>query len=159
MNLEDLEATLPWGLHDAYLERIEIDWPKAELVLDVRVMITEHQEMDQRARISVTGLVFCAMDPPEIDPARGYDPTAEHGLWIACGTGAANDDARSRLPKTPGGCFLHWIFVRQWNRFIHICGQSAELTWLETAPVSSRTATRAAFPGEFMPDSDRARQS
>jgi hypothetical protein len=27
-----LEATLAWGLHDAYLERIEIDWPKAKLV-------------------------------------------------------------------------------------------------------------------------------
>lgn len=26
--LADIEADLPWGLHDAYLEAIELDWPK-----------------------------------------------------------------------------------------------------------------------------------
>jgi hypothetical protein len=152
MTLEELEATLPWGFHDAYLERIEIDWPKAKLVLDVRVMITEHQDMDQRARITVTGLVFCCIDPPEIDPTRGYEPTPDHGLWIDSGEGPANEDARSRLPEAPGGCFLQWLFVHQWTRFIHICGRNVELVWLEQEPVPSRSASRALFPGEGVPD-------
>jgi hypothetical protein len=152
MNLEELEATLPWGLHDAYLERLQIDWPEAKLVLDVRVMITEHQDMDQRALITITGLVFCSVDPPEIDLAHGYEPTPVGGLWIDSGVGPANEDSGGRLPRIPDGCFLNWLFVHQWNRFIHICGRNAYFAWLEPAPVPSRSATRALFPGEVVPD-------
>ncbi len=31
MTLEELEATLPWGLHDAHVERLAIDWTRAQL--------------------------------------------------------------------------------------------------------------------------------
>jgi len=61
----------PWGLHDAYLEGIVLDWLGARLELEVRLMMSEHQDMDQRACVTVTGLVYCAIDPPEIDPTRG----------------------------------------------------------------------------------------
>jgi hypothetical protein len=100
MTLEELEATLPWGLHDAYLERLQIDWPEAKLVLDVRVMVTEHQDMDQRARITITGLVFCSVDPPEIDSAHGYEalrPPVEpvHPSWPAAPMGYCWSSLRS----------------------------------------------------------------
>jgi hypothetical protein len=48
-------------------------------------------------------------------------------------------------------CFLHWIFVHPWNRFIHICGREAELVWLEDAAQPSR-GLRALFPGDAIPD-------
>ena len=153
--LSEIEASLPWGLHDAYLEALDIDWQNAKLTLTVRVMMTEHQDMDQRARITVTGLVFCAIDPPEIDPSRGYEPTPKMGLWIDADEGVANDEARRRLPATPDGCFLHWLFVHPWNRFIHICGRRADLEWIEPEPVASRAATRALFPGDPVPDQGR----
>ena len=82
-----------------------------------------------RARITITGLVFCSIDPPEIDPTRGYEPTPDHGLWIDPGEGPANEDARSRLPEPPDGCFLDWFFVQQWNRFIHIGGRRSDPVW------------------------------
>ena len=28
---------------------------------------------------------------------------------------------------------LQWFFVHDWNRFIHICGKSARLEWIEPA--------------------------
>jgi hypothetical protein len=151
VNLSDIEASLPWGLHDAYLESLALHWPKATLAMTVRVMMTKHQDMDQRASILVTGLVFCSIDAPEIDPERGYEPTPIEGLWIDSGTGPATPEAASRLPNVPDGCFLHWFFVSQWNRFIHICGRHAELTWIEAAPVAARGDTRALFPGENVP--------
>lgn len=146
MTLEEIEATLSWGLHDAYLEAIDVDWLKGTLVLSVRVMITERQDMEQRARITITGLVFCSIDAPEIDPARGYEPMPEGGLRINAGEGPANEEARSKLPRTPEGCFLHWLFVQQWNRFIHICGREAELTWTEQAPTAARAANQMRSP-------------
>jgi hypothetical protein len=71
VTLVELAGTLPWGLHDAYIEALDIDWLTARLTLTVRVMITEHQDMDQRARIILGGLVFCSVEPPEISDPRG----------------------------------------------------------------------------------------
>jgi hypothetical protein len=148
MTLAELEAGLPWGFHDAYLEDIAIDWLAREASLALRIMMTERQDQDRRARVTITGLVFFAMDPPE--RGRGLVASSEmrHGLWINTGEGPANDAAKERLPEVPGGCFLHWFFVNQWNSFIHISGQGARLEWLEPNPVSARAPSRALFPGD-----------
>src|ERR1700722_316639 len=101
MNLAEIEAGLPWGLHDAYLEGIEIDWLTSTACLLVRVMMTERQDQDQRARITVSGLAFCAIDPP--DPRRrDKDSSVSRGLWLGTGEGPANDAAKQRLPVVPG---------------------------------------------------------
>jgi hypothetical protein len=147
MNFAEIEASLPSGLHDAYLEGIDIDWLNSTASLLLRVMMTERQDQDQRARIIVSGLAFCAIDPP--DPRRqNKDSSSAHGLWLNTGEGPANDAARQCLPDVPGGCFLHWLFVSQWNSFIHISGRDAHLEWLEPNPVPARAASIALFPGE-----------
>lgn len=55
MTFQDVEASLPWGLHDAYLEGFALDWTRAQLELTVRLMMSEQQDMDQRARVTVRG--------------------------------------------------------------------------------------------------------
>jgi len=77
-----------------------VDWLRARLTLTVRLMMSEHEDMNQRARISIDGLVFCSVEPPEIDLARGYEPIPEGGLQISDGPGAAGEGAAS-LPATP----------------------------------------------------------
>jgi hypothetical protein len=57
-------------------------------------------------------------------------------------------EPRLHLPEVPGDCFLRWLFVNQWNSFIHISGREAHLEWLEPHPVAARSASRALFPGE-----------
>jgi hypothetical protein len=157
MTFDEIEATLPWGLHDAYIEGIVLDWLDARLELTVRLMMSEHQDMDQRACVTVRGLVYCAIDPPEIDPKRGQEPMPVNGLWIDTGSRAVDAGAKSPLPQTPGGCFLQWIFVRDWNRYIHVCGRDVSLTWLEPTPVPARALTRALFQGDVVPDPKPAR--
>lgn len=148
MTIARIEAALPWGLHDALLQRLTIDWPRAKLTLTVRVKVTERQDFDRCGEIEVGGLVFCAIDAPEIDPQRHYQPIPRDGLWIDAGEGAAKEEARARLPEIPEGCFLHWIFARDWNRFIHICGRKANFEWTEPQPVRRRAveASVAAEP-------------
>ncbi len=150
MTLAELVAGLPWGLHDAYLEALSVDWPRATASLSVRLMVSERQDQERRARIDLKGLVFCSIEAPEIAPERGYEPTPSAGLWIDDGVGVA-PGASVSLPAIPEGCFLHWLFVNDWNRFIHLCARDASLTWLsEAGPATA--ATRALFPGEEIPD-------
>ena len=154
MTLEELTDPLPWGLHDARLETLEVDWLRARLTLTARLMMSEHQDLDQRARFTLDGLVYCSIEAPEIDPGRGYEAIPPGGLMVSEGTGAA-PGYEATLPPTPQGCFLHWFFVVQWNRFIHVCARDARLTWLDPSPVAARAGTRALFPGDELPDPER----
>lgn len=124
----DLLGELPWGLHDAYLEALEVDYLEARLDLMVRLMMSERQDRDQRAMIRVEGLVYCAVDPPNPRPERSG------ASWISDGSGIA-PSAVERIPQAPEGGFVHWLFMHERNAFIHICGRSATLAWLEPAPV------------------------
>jgi hypothetical protein len=78
-----------------------------------------------------------------------YVPTSPTGLRIDAGPGAARG---ASLPAVPEGCFLQWIFVSDWNRYIHVCGREAALAWLEDAPQPSGAGGRALFPGDEVPD-------
>lgn len=149
MTLDSLVATLPWGLHDAYLESLSIDWRHATACLAVRLMMSERQDQERQARIDLAGLVFCSVEPPVIDPPGGLSPTPSEGLWIDAGPGAA-PGAAENLPAVPEGCFLHWIYVKDWNRFVHLCAREASLTWTsEVGPAQAET--RALYPGDEIP--------
>lgn len=145
MTLDERESQLPWGLHDAYVEGIALDFLQARAVLDVRVMMSEAQDLDQRARLVIEGLVFCAIEAPQ---AADGPIDAPAGLWIDAGVERTPPD----LPPVPAGCFLHYFFVHPWNRFIHICGRNAALEWREAQPVPARADTRASFPDDEIPD-------
>ncbi len=140
--IADVTEALPWGLHDAYLEGMDVDWLQRALSLRVRVMTSERQDMDRRATIRVRGLVFCSVDPPE-ELVR-EDPSTEVGLWIDSGEGPA-PSAGGALPSAPPGCFVQWFFVHSWNQFIHVCAKHAELVWTEDAPVAARSGRRALY--------------
>ncbi len=107
MKLSEIEEQLPWGLHDAYLERLELDWLRKVLVMDVRLMMNDRQDMDQRAQIKVTGLVYCIIEPPIIDPTKGYEAMPEGGLWIVSEEGASNKQPIYQKPQTAALCIIY----------------------------------------------------
>jgi len=141
VTLDELENTLPWGLHDAQVERLSIDWARAELTLEVRAMIGEHQETDQRARITLTGLDYCAIEPPRYRtrPAPGA------GMWVQPDAAPAEIDGH---PPVATGCFRHRFFVSDLNCCFYVAASDARLEWLESAPQPSRTGDRAYFPAK-----------
>ena len=142
MTLEELENNLPWGFHDAVLESIEVDWMARRALLVVRLKMDERQTLERRARVLVTGLEYVAVDPPA---SGGHG--AEHGLWIDAGCGHAPERAGDFL-ATPGACFVHWLFVHEWNAFIHICAREASMEWTDPAPLPVRRSTGFALPGD-----------
>jgi hypothetical protein len=76
---ESIEDQLPWGFHDALLVRLEIDWLQALAKMDLRVATTEKQDEDRLGQLTFGGLVFFAIDPPELDQARGYLASHDDG--------------------------------------------------------------------------------
>ena len=77
MTLDEIEDSLPWGLHDAHLEGIDLDWCSAQARFRLRVAVSEPQDLDQRCLLIVTGLVTCSIEAPRLAPAA-----TPSGLWV-----------------------------------------------------------------------------
>jgi hypothetical protein len=64
VTLDELEKTLPNGLHDSEVKRFCVDYQQRELVLDVEVWVgdmddrTERREAYKSGRIEISGLIF-----------------------------------------------------------------------------------------------------
>ena len=147
MTLEELENALNWGLHDADLVRLEVDWQARRLTLDARLQMDRHQESSQLARIALDGLRYFSVTPP-----RCEERDEETLPWIDAGQGFAREEARATHPSVPPGHFIHWLFFRETCQEVQICAREASLTWLEPAPVSKDGGHRALFPGDEIPD-------
>jgi hypothetical protein len=131
MNLEELEASLPNGLHDAQLCRFEVDYINRTASIVVSIWIgdldgttREAREVYRQARIDLQGLAFAAVDPPEKTSGDG-------SLRIDSGTGVAPTSDLILPSHLPKNCFVHWIFVTQWNAFIHVAAETATICWMD----------------------------
>lgn len=131
MNLKELEASLPNGLHDAQLRHLEVDYTgrSASLVLSIWTgnsvgSTREAREVYRTARITLHKLAFASVDAPEKVGGAGK-------LRIDAGAGVA-PTSNLRLPSNlPTTCFVHWIFVSEWNAFIHVAAEAASITWID----------------------------
>jgi hypothetical protein len=124
-SIEELLAAagddLPNGLHDALLDRFEIDWARARLTFDVRVDVaSDPSPTYRRARFVVEGLIDCAI-------AAAPNPAPAEPLSIIEGV----DTPPSDFAKTPPGHFFHALVDTTRNRPIYICGRSATCAWLD----------------------------
>ena len=129
MNLDELQQTLPNGLHDADLLGIDIDYPGQEARLTLRVWLGNLEAIDESEReryrpaiLLFSGLQFLVIDPPD------QRPTYTGGLRIEAGSGQPST-APAALPPLVGQTFLCWLFVDQWNSFIRIAAHDVRINW------------------------------
>ena len=125
VTLEELEASLPNGLHDAELLTLQVDYARYEAVIDVNVDVSvgEAEDIYRPARLMFSGIQFVAIDPPTVRPRNV-------GLSII-GAGAGQPStAPTSIPEIPSDCFLCWIFVVNWNSFIRIAARNVAHQWL-----------------------------
>lgn len=139
MTLEELENTLPNGLHDAEIERIAIDYAARELTLEVSVWVgsmddSERREAYKNGRIEISGLLFLVMEPP--DPKY---PFGTLGLTVD-GCDMSKNLHIELLQSVPAGSFVRSLWVNEWNAFIHVAAKSANIVWLNEGAISYRTS-------------------
>src|SRR5438477_11408903 len=133
MTLAELENTLPNGLHDSEVTRINIDYEHRSLVLDLSVWVgemgdaPERREAYRRARIEFSGLLFLVMEQP--DP--NY-PFATGDLRIDGCEVRKNLDSKL-LGSLPVDSFFRSLWVSEWNAFIHIAAREAQIKWSDEA--------------------------
>ena len=130
MNLEELEADLPNGLHDALLRTFSSDAAeqRAEFILDIWIgdlhsPLMSERECRRPARLEFLGLTYLV-----VDAANPRHVLIECSPVQLDTCGADGDLERSR--QVPPGGFAGRFFVTEWNSFIHFAALEARLTWI-----------------------------
>jgi hypothetical protein len=125
MTLEEIEASLPNGFHDAVLCKINADYEGrvADLRINVDVSTEGRSPIYRQALVILRGLEFLAVDSSPSGSQR-----LGSGLRIDAGPGQPSTSPLQTL-DVPTGAFAHWFFVSPWNAFVRVVAREAELRW------------------------------
>ncbi len=144
MTLDELDALLPNGLHDAKLGTVAIDFAERTVRLDLDIWVGDDEEREayRRAQVILSGLLFWVSDPP--DPS--YSITSPGPLRIEVGPLTDKlPEKQPALPSVPPDAFANWLYVRDWNTFIYVAAKDASLTWLGDRAIRETAAPAAAM--------------
>jgi hypothetical protein len=131
MTLEEIDASLPAGFHDAWIKSIAADYTKRRAMIELDIWIAEGPDDDEvqrnayrPAEVMIEGLQFLAMEPPV---SRPQAPTAM-GLEVDFEAGPQKwtHASQRHLPKD---CFASRFYVHAWCSFIYVAARTAALAW------------------------------
>jgi hypothetical protein len=147
MTLDDLEYSLPNGLHDAELRGISVDYQQRTMTIDLAVFVgeldapPEKREAYRDALVIISGLQFATVESPD----SSY-PFSQPGASRIDACDMSKNLEPSLLKTLPKGAFCRSFFVNEWNAFIHVAGLGAEIEW--KTPVAYRNEPEHHLPGE-----------
>ena len=130
MTLEQLEGTLPNGLHDAEVARITVDYERREMSFDLAVWVGDMNDPPDRrqayrmGRVDISGLLFLVIEAP--DPKY---PFKSSELTIDGCDMRKNLDTQL-LESLPPDAFFRSLWVNEWNAFIHMAAKEAHISWV-----------------------------
>ena len=133
MTLDELEMTMPNGLHDAMVRSVLIDWPARQLTLeaDILVGLPEDGPADKSrlrsGRVVLDGLEFVSIEPPGPGSLRDQSAHNSARLRIDTFTPGSMPAAASELPHD---CFVAGFFVSPWNARMLVAARDAKLEWV-----------------------------
>jgi hypothetical protein len=139
VTLLELEQSLPNGLHDAQVRKIEVDYELHKVTIDVAVWVGDVddppklREAYKKGRLVVSGLLFIVLEPPD----AGYPFKNSTDLCINGCDMTTNID-KDLLESLPADAFVRSFFVNEWNAFIHIAAREAEILWANEGAVTDR---------------------
>ena len=134
MTLEELERTLPNGLHDAQVQRIAIDYEQRKASLELAVWVgamddpPKRREAYKRGRLDITGLTFLVVEP--LDPKY---PFTTSGLTIN-GCDMSKNISGELLKSLPHNSFFRSLWVNEWNAFI--AAKDVNLVWMNDGAIA-----------------------
>ena len=137
MTLEQLDASLPNGFHDARFRSLVIDYGRMSVAIAASILVGSPDEAPglrsrmREAVVVIDGLEFVSIEPPKT--TRDYKPGRP--LWVELLDRKSSQGLRMKIPDD---CFVGEFFVRDWNSTIQVVGRSAHLTWEDQGEESPR---------------------
>jgi hypothetical protein len=132
MTIEELDAELPNGLHDARVfSFVHLqDEQRVEFVVeiwtgDLHANAYSERERYQRARLELLG-VEC------FDVEKPHPGFLVPGSKPVCMDNCGPVEGRAAAKAIPDGGFAGRFYVFDWNAFIEFAARDARLTWLDT---------------------------
>jgi hypothetical protein len=133
MTLDELENSLPNGLHDAIITAFSVDYVAPKLVLNLEVGISEYERpsggwgyMYRRGTLSLLGLLGFAFD--NFKNPQPFLPGS--ATSISTGTLDQLGDRASFIPATlPAGAFSGYFFLQEHETTILFAAMDARLEW------------------------------
>ena len=129
MTLEEIEQTLPNGLHDSRITRIVLDYVERELRLDLEISFSDSDkdgsEIWRRATLLFAPFLYCVIEPPDGD----YAFATKNSLWVDAGSEDLVNRSAKLPEQLPNGAFRCWFFVHDWNSFIYLAALDAKITF------------------------------
>ena len=91
-------------------------------------MLQHLKSRERYIQVTVTGLIYYIVDPPCYEYLKeSHKRDAGDGLWVDIGEGN-NPSTQTQLPQPlPHGAFYNWIYVHNWNSFIHIAAMDSSI--------------------------------
>jgi hypothetical protein len=139
VTLEELENTLPNGLHDAEVQRVSVDYKQRKLVLDLVVWVgnmadpPERREAYKTGSVEISGLIFFVVEPPD-----AKSPFRDSAKLTVDGCDMSKNLSRELLASLPSDAFFRSLWVNEWNAFIHIAARNAAIAWVDGSGVTYR---------------------
>jgi len=132
MTFQDLEDSLPNGFDDAELKTFSIDYVERLLTMQMEILIgapeAEDQDEYRSATLTVTGLYFCVVEPPDVK----YLLVTKHRPIRISGDDLWPDTLKSlaaSLALTNPDFTYHRFFCSDWNSFIYVAADDVTLSW------------------------------
>lgn len=128
MTFEEIQDSLPNGLHDARINGITLDYAQRKATFDLEISTSdpdkEGPETYQRVTLSFAPFLYCVIEAP--DP--NYPFATKGPSRIDAGSYKSEDAELGPLRASlPDGAFTCWFFVNSWNSFIHVAALNAEI--------------------------------
>lgn len=135
MTFEALDERYPNGFVDAEISSLNIDYQSrtASVRLNMRGNPPDGPNSQEysRAVLTVHEFFYFSMEPPDFD----HQVYSKRGIQV---DGFPEDPRQFALferlkPTLPAGAFCCRFFVHDWNSFIHIAAENAELSWADSS--------------------------
>jgi hypothetical protein len=122
---------LPNGFHDSEIRAIRINYEQREATVDWSIDYSSpEQDQSQPARdaqIIFRGVTYFVIETP--DPKYPYGEARR--IDVNDVYKSPHENIEFIPPPVPNNSLQLSLFVNDWNSFIHIAAQSAELIWPE----------------------------
>ena len=131
MSIEELEKSLPNGLHDAVMRRHVVNYEKRTLEFDIDIWVgnLDSNVEEERERYKSGTLRFEGLEYFVIEPSSEVKLIFEPFSFSAGNPEVDKIKPSVILPVAPKGTFLTFFFIYKLEAFMHICASKVEFIY------------------------------